>query len=161
MDGSSISSSSTQDIASLPPRSFLPTHPTQISFQNPIQRGADEEKTHSIGENAVQTVFSSSQISSIISSSPIFSHPTTDNSFVVLFPFSCPPRFKNESRHKNDLVIHATKVIMWSTNRKHPTYSPTHVKILTNQGKRQTEHKLLLHYSSIDIAYDARRELHN
>ena len=63
--------------------------------------------------------------------------------------------------HENELVIHATKVIMWSTNRKHPTYSPTHVTILTNQRKRQTEHKLLLQYSSVDIAYDARRELHN
>ena len=56
MDGPSIFSSSTQDITSLPPRSFLPTHPTQLSFQNPIQRGANEEKTHSIGENPVQTV---------------------------------------------------------------------------------------------------------
>ena len=50
MDGPSITSSSTQYIASLPPRSFLPTHPIQLSFPNPIQLGADEAKTHSIGE---------------------------------------------------------------------------------------------------------------
>ena len=48
---------------------------------------------------------------------------------------------------------------MWSTSKKQPTYPPTHVKILTNQNNRHTEHKLLLQYSSSNIATLAREEL--
>ena len=160
MDGPSISSSSTQHIASLPPRSFLPTSTIELSLKNSIQRDADEQKTRFIDENPTQTVsLLLSPNPFIPSSSPIFSYPSPDNSFVLTFPFSCPPRFKNESRYENELVIHATKVIMWATNRKQPSYSPTHVTMLTNQRKRQEEHKLLLQYSTRQIAEVARKEL--
>ena len=88
MDGPSIPFSSTQDTPSLPPTSFLPTNTTELSFENPIQRDADEQQTRFIGENPAQTVsllLSPNHVSP--SSSPIFSYPSADTSFVVTFPF--------------------------------------------------------------------------
>ena len=125
-DRPSISSSSNPFITPLPSTSFLayPTH--VLSVSNPIQRDMDEKQTPSIDQTLVETVFTSQQSSSSTSSTRILSAPTQDKSFVVSFPYSCLPRYRNESRFENDLAIHATKLIMWSTlTNNPPTLPPT------------------------------------
>ena len=132
-DRPSIPSSSNPFISPLPPLWFLayPTH--VLSAPNPIQRDMDEKQTPSIDQALVETVFTSQQSTSSTSSTRILSPPTQDNSFAVSFPYSRPLRYRNESRFENDVSIHASKLIMWSTCKKQQPYPRTNVRILMNQ----------------------------
>ena len=72
-DRPSISSSSNQIITSLPPVSSLATPTRVLSVPNPIQRSMEEERTRSIGQTPVETVFTSPMSSSSTSSTRILS----------------------------------------------------------------------------------------